>query len=132
MRRGKCLLREIARKDGEILQGSVLGYSPKESGFFLFPVDPKSNNMKAFVVNASVKNFRYLATEPDSMKNDYQMLIPENRGKLLMISGKERRVLKLVLSKVLAMDSGREYIVDKLGDHYLKIAQELLEEMEKN
>ena len=125
---------EVTFADGEILQGSVLGYSSKEPGFFLFPVDPKSNNLKVFVVNASVKEFRYLGSEtaPVSVKNDYQLLIPENRGKLLMVSGEERKVLKLVLSQVLRTDSGREYILEKLGDHYLKIAQELLEEMEKD
>jgi hypothetical protein len=125
---------EVSFADGEILQGSVLGYSTKEPGFFLFPVDPNSNNLKAFVMNASVKEFRYLGSEtaPVSTKNDYQCLIPENRGKLLMISGEERKVLRLVLSKVLETDSGKEYIIEKLGAHYLKIAQELLEEMEKN
>jgi len=33
---------EVVFLDGEILQGSVLGYDPKVSGFFLFPSDPKS------------------------------------------------------------------------------------------
>jgi hypothetical protein len=122
---------EVTFADGEILQGSVLGYSPKEAGFFLFPADPKSNNMRAFVLNASVKNFRYLESEaaPANSKNDYQFLIPENCGKLLMVSGEERKVLKLVLTKVLRTDSGREYIIEKLGNSYLKIAEELLEEM---
>jgi hypothetical protein len=125
---------EVIFADGEILHGSVLGYSSKEPGFFLFPVDPKSNNLKLFVVNASVKDFRYLGSEtaPVSTRSDYQCLIPETRGKLLMISGEERKVLKLVLSQVLRTDSGTEYILEKLGDHYLKIAQELLEEMEKD
>ena len=125
---------EVTFADGEILQGSVLGYSSKDPGFSLFPVDPNSNNLKAFVVNASVKNFRYLGSDTASptIKNDYQLLLPESRGKLLMISGEERKVLKLVLSKVLETDGGREYIVEKLGDYYLKIAEELLKEMEKN
>jgi hypothetical protein len=122
---------EVIFADGEILQGSVLGYSPKEPGFFFFPADPKSNNTKAFVVNASVKEVRYLMsnTAAESSKNDYQFLIPENYGKLLMISGEERRVLKLVLTKVLGTGSGREYIEKQLGNSYLKIAEQLLEEM---
>jgi hypothetical protein len=125
---------EVTFADGEILQGSVLGYSPNEAGFFLFPADPKSNNMKAFVVNGSVKKFRYLGSDKAlaSTKNDYQCLIPETRGKLLMISGEERKVLKLVLSKVLETGSGREYIIKKLGNAYLEIAKELLEEMERD
>jgi hypothetical protein len=48
-----------------------------------------------------------------------------------MVRGEERRVLRLALSKVLGMDSGREYIIENLGEDYLKIAQDLLEEMER-
>jgi hypothetical protein len=123
---------EVTFSDGELLQGSILGYNPKEAGFFLFPADPKSNNMRAFVVNASVKAFRFLDSnnEPTNAKDKYECLIPETRGKLLMVSGEERSVLKLVLSKVLETDSGREYIIEKLGKDYLQIAEELLEEME--
>ena len=51
---------EVTFIDGEVLQGSVLGYNPQQLGFFLFPVDPKSNNERVFIVNASVKDFRYL------------------------------------------------------------------------
>lgn len=124
---------EVVFADGEILRGSILGYNARETGFFFFPADPKSNNQRAFVVNASVKKIRYLGSDPTpaSAKNDYQCLIPENHGKVLMVSGEERRVLRLVLSKVLEIDSGREYIVENLGEYYLKIAQELLEEMER-
>jgi len=31
---------EVVFADGEMLQGSVLGFNPKHSGFFLCPVDP--------------------------------------------------------------------------------------------
>lgn len=51
---------EVVFEDGELMQGSVLGYNPKQAGFFLFPVDPDSNNERVFVVNASVKSFRYI------------------------------------------------------------------------
>jgi hypothetical protein len=51
---------EVIFADGEMIQGSVLGYNPRHSGFFLFPVDPESNNIRAFVVNGAVKDFRYL------------------------------------------------------------------------
>lgn len=123
---------EVIFADGEMMQGSVLGYSPKENGFFLFPVDTKGNNIKSFVVSGSVKEFRYLGTQKgsDNQKDDYQCLIPETRGKLLMISGEERKVLKLVLSKVLETESGKEYIAEKLGDRFLEIAESLLKELE--
>jgi hypothetical protein len=115
------------------LRGSILGYNAKEAGFFFFPADPKSNNQRAFVVNASVKKIRYLGSDPTPSRanNDYQCLIPETRGKLLMVSGEERKVLKLILARVLETDSGREYIIENLGEDYLKIALELLEEMER-
>ena len=51
---------KITFSDGEIMQGSVLAYNPQQTGFFFFPVDPKSNNDRAFVVNASIKDFQYL------------------------------------------------------------------------
>ena len=51
---------EVTFADGEVLQGSVLGYNPKQSGFFLFVADPKGNNIRVFVVNNAIKNFRYL------------------------------------------------------------------------
>jgi hypothetical protein len=59
-------------------------------------------------------------------------LIPETRGKLLMVTDEERMLLRLVLSKVMETDGGREYIVEKLGIAYLQIAEELLKEMESN
>ena len=122
---------EVAFLDGEILQGSVLGYDPKSSGFFLFPSDPKSNNRRVFVMNNAVKKFRYLEKEKaqKASRNDYQSLMPEPRGKLLMVTDEERAVLRLVLSKVMETPSGREYIVEALGEPYLKIAADLLKEM---
>ena len=125
---------EVAFVDGEILQGSVLGYNPKDSGFFLFPSDPTSNNHRVFVVNSAVKNFRYLEDElaQKTRRDDYQSLVPDTRGKLLMVTDEERILLRLVLSKVMETDGGREYIVEKLGIAYLQIAEELLKEMESD
>jgi hypothetical protein len=51
---------EVTFLDGEVLEGSVLGYNPKQSGFFLFLADPKGNNIRVFVVNNAIKKFRYL------------------------------------------------------------------------
>jgi hypothetical protein len=136
---------EVAFADGEIIQGSVLGYNPKEIGFFLFPADPNSNNLRAFVVNKAVNKFRYLGSEQSQTstsaqastqaqapaRNDYQVLLPETWGKLLMLSGEERTLLALILARVMETDSGREYIIEKLGKRYLKIAYDLLKEMER-
>lgn len=51
---------EVVFADGEVLAGSTLGYDPDRTGFFLFPVDSTSNNMRVFAVTSAVKNVRYL------------------------------------------------------------------------
>jgi hypothetical protein len=51
---------EVTFIDGEMLVGSTLGYDPKRQGFFIFPADPKSNNMRVYVISSSVEKVRYL------------------------------------------------------------------------
>ena len=51
---------EVLFVDGEKLVGSTLGYDPNRLGFFLFPVDPESNNIRVFAVTAAVKSVRYI------------------------------------------------------------------------
>ena len=51
---------EITFSDGEVLVGTTHGYDPKRQGFFLFPADPKSNNIRLYAVTASVKKVRSL------------------------------------------------------------------------
>ena len=51
---------EVTFKDGEVLVGTTLGYDPNRPGFFLFPADPKSNNVRVFAVTTAVKKVRYL------------------------------------------------------------------------
>jgi hypothetical protein len=51
---------EVTFADGEVLQGSTVGYDPQRIGFFIIPADPLSNNVRIFVVSAAVKNFRFL------------------------------------------------------------------------
>jgi hypothetical protein len=41
--------------DGELLCGFTTGFSKDKQGFFVIPVDPKSNNARVYVVTASVK-----------------------------------------------------------------------------
>jgi hypothetical protein len=51
---------EVTFKDGEVLVGTTLGYDPSRPGFFFFPADPKSNNIRVFAVTTAVKKVRYL------------------------------------------------------------------------
>ena len=51
---------EVTFKDGEVIVGSTLGYEPNRPGFFIFPVDPKGNNMRVFAFSPAVKSVRYI------------------------------------------------------------------------
>ena len=51
---------EVTLIDGEVLVGSTLGYDPKRQGFFIFPADPQSNNIRVYVVSSVVKKVRYI------------------------------------------------------------------------
>jgi hypothetical protein len=51
---------EVTFADGEVLVGTTLGYDPKRPGFFLFPADPQSNNIRVFAAATAVKKVRYL------------------------------------------------------------------------
>jgi hypothetical protein len=52
---------EVTFTDGEVIAGStLLGYDPKRQGNFIFPADPRSNNLRVFVVSSAVKSVRQL------------------------------------------------------------------------
>jgi hypothetical protein len=40
-------------KDGELVCGYALSYTPDRDGFFLSPVDTEGNNIRVYVVTAS-------------------------------------------------------------------------------
>ncbi len=44
--------------DGEVIFGYTLSYSVRGLGFFLFPGDPQSNNIKVFVVHAATRRVK--------------------------------------------------------------------------
>ncbi len=124
---------EVTFADGEILQGSVLRYRMQETGFFFFPLDPKSNNLTIFAVNAAVEKFRYLRAYSiaGSKKNHHEGLIPKKRETALTLSAEERRLLQLLLPRIMEAGSAREYIVENLGSGYLKIGEALLQEIDR-
>ena len=51
---------EVTCRDGEVIVGTTTGYDPKRPGFFLFPLDGKSNNTKAFIVSGAIGRTRFL------------------------------------------------------------------------
>jgi hypothetical protein len=42
---------EVSFKDGEKVSGMTDAYNAQKLGFFIFPIDPRSNNVRIFVVN---------------------------------------------------------------------------------
>ncbi len=57
---------ELTFADGEVMVGStVLAYDPKRQGNFIVPVDPDSNNIRAFIVSSAVKSVRQLFDNPE-------------------------------------------------------------------
>jgi hypothetical protein len=51
---------EVTFQDGEVLVGTTTGYEPNRPGFFLFPADEKSNNVRMYIVAKSVRSVRFV------------------------------------------------------------------------
>jgi hypothetical protein len=49
---------KIEFSDGEVMCGISLGYSKKRKGFFIVPVDPKSNNERVYVIASAVRDVK--------------------------------------------------------------------------
>jgi len=51
---------EVTFNDGEKLVGRTEGYNAQKLGFFMFPVDPRSNNIRIFVITKNARHVRLL------------------------------------------------------------------------
>ena len=51
---------EITFHDGEVLVGSTISYRPDGNGFFVQPADPRSNNLRVFVILGAIQHLRFL------------------------------------------------------------------------
>lgn len=49
---------KVVFNDGEVIRGMSLGYSKNRKGFFVVPVDPKSNNERIYVIATSVREVK--------------------------------------------------------------------------
>lgn len=49
---------KVKFSDGEVIRGTTQGYSKIRDGFFLFPVDPKSNNERIYVVADALRDVK--------------------------------------------------------------------------
>ena len=50
-------------KDGEHLYGTSHSYGRYKVGFFMYPVDPKDNSERIFVINSAVESVRLMKIE---------------------------------------------------------------------
>ena len=48
----------IRFKDGELLCGYTLTFTPDREGFFVFPADPGSNNQRIYVITGSASEIK--------------------------------------------------------------------------
>lgn len=51
---------EVTFSDGEKLLRRTEGFNPQKIGFFMFPADPKSNNLRIFVIIKNARHIRFL------------------------------------------------------------------------
>jgi hypothetical protein len=51
---------KVTFKDREEIVGFTTGYAPDRPGFFVVPADPRSNNLRIFVVNTAVSKVEWL------------------------------------------------------------------------
>ena len=51
---------EVTFRDGEKLVGTADAYSPQRIGFFLVPTDPRSNNLRVFVIAKNATHIRWI------------------------------------------------------------------------
>jgi hypothetical protein len=50
----------VLYRDGETQVGYTQGFSPARPGFFLFPVDPSSNNDRIFVITGATQDIQFI------------------------------------------------------------------------
>jgi len=80
-------------KDGEVLHGTTLKYSPNDKGFFLIPLNPADNSERVYVNAAAVKNVEQKMLLGKILV-DQQKITPEQLQECLRIQ-KERREKKI-------------------------------------
>ena len=55
-----CRKAEVTFRDGEKLVGTTDAYNPQKIGFFLVPADPRSNNLRVFVIAKNTTQIRWI------------------------------------------------------------------------
>jgi len=50
----------VSFMDGEEISGTTEGYNPQKLGFFMFPLEKNSNNLRIFVINRNVRQVKMI------------------------------------------------------------------------
>ena len=63
----------IIFKDGENFYGTTHSYNPERKGFYVYPIDPKDNSERVFVINPAVNSVKFQKFNSE----DFQILVYE-------------------------------------------------------
>jgi hypothetical protein len=72
---------EVEFGDGEVIVGYTMGYDPARAGFFLFPADARSNNLRVFAVSAAIRHVRPAGPRPSVA--DVPVIPPATGGSMV-------------------------------------------------
>jgi len=67
---------EVTFNDDEQLVGTTLGYRADAQSFFVSPVDPRSNNLRVYVVMSAVRHVRFLGNVGDPVRPSVEEFVP--------------------------------------------------------
>ena len=56
----------VTCNDDEKIYGTTLGYNPNKKGFFVYPIDPKDNNERIFIIQESIKSVELLGFDKNN------------------------------------------------------------------
>lgn len=78
--------------DGEVMSGVTQGYSKKRKGFFLFPLDPRSNNERVYVLADALHDVKVGAAaekEEPSIPRSYLKITGGSKDKVIEVPKEE-------------------------------------------
>ena len=115
-------------KDGELLHGTTLKYSPNDKGFFLTPLNPGDKSERVYVNAVAVKNVEQKMLLGKILV-DQQKITPEQLQECLRIQ-KERREKKIgdiLLEKKVINEKQLQEALQKQKVQYKLLGEILLE-----
>jgi hypothetical protein len=66
----------------------------------------------------------------DEKKIDDAIGGKSSTGRLFLLGKKERLLVRTILKRAMKSETGRQYVIEKLGAEYVAIGEKLIEDME--